>query len=212
MQNRIFKTILVLVAISVCNLIFVHHLLHAADKDWSFNLFYGQLTQSHFEEIFYTASELEERDILGVSVRREFLHLKDKLKFVPQDFYLDWEAVLAHKWGDWKGDDRHYQDIAASINLRYEFDREQWLPIKNFSFGNGLSYLTKDAGYEKKVTLNNKKSRLLNYMMVDLGFRVPFVRDWEWLLRVHHRSGVYGLFNGVQGGSNYITTGLRYRF
>ncbi len=212
MENRILKTIFVLVGISVCNLVLMHNVLHATDKDWSFNLFYGQLTQSHFEEIFYSASELEERQILGVSIRKELFHLNDKFNFVPKDLYLDWEAVLAHKWGDWKGDDRQYQDVVASINLRYEFDRDQWFPIKNFSFGNGLSYLTEDAEYEKKVILNNKKSRLLNYMMVDLGFRVPFVRHWEWLLRVHHRSGVYGLFNGVKGGSNYITSGLRYRF
>jgi hypothetical protein len=32
------------------------------------------------------------------------------------------------------------------------------------------------------------------------------------VVRVHHRSGVWGLFNGVGRGSNVLVGGVRYRF
>jgi len=32
------------------------------------------------------------------------------------------------------------------------------------------------------------------------------------VIRWHHRSGVYGLFNGIHGGSNVVTGGIRLRF
>ncbi len=32
------------------------------------------------------------------------------------------------------------------------------------------------------------------------------------IYRIHHRSGVFGLFGGVKGASDFYLLGLRYRF
>jgi hypothetical protein len=48
--------------------------------------------------------------------------------------------------------------------------------------------------------------------MVELAFAPPSQPNWSVFLRVHHRSGVHGLFNGVSGGSNFLALGVRYGF
>ena len=57
----------------------------------------------------------------------------------------------------------------------------------------------------------NKKYRLLNYN----AYEISLLDDNEQssiFLRIHHRSGVYGLIAPEHVGSNFITTGLRYYF
>ena len=55
-------------------------------------------------------------------------------------------------------------------------------------------------------------------MQVEVVFALPERQDWELVFRYHHRSGggaIFGdtlLFNGVTGGANFATAGLRYRF
>ncbi|WP_155890787.1 hypothetical protein [Desulfuromonas sp. TF] len=41
---------------------------------------------------------------------------------------------------------------------------------------------------------------------------LPRVPRWRLSARIHHRSGVFGLFDGVRGGSNFMGLGVTYRF
>jgi len=40
------------------------------------------------------------------------------------------------------------------------------------------------------------------YVLVELSFSLPQVLKWSLVWRIHHSSEVFGLFNGVHGGSN----------
>jgi hypothetical protein len=55
------------------------------------------------------------------------------------------------------------------------------------------------------------RSHLLHYLSPEIAIALPHRRQHELVLRVHHRSGVYGTFNGVRGGSDVIAIGYRYR-
>jgi hypothetical protein len=59
---------------------------------------------------------------------------------------------------------------------------------------------------------NPNGSKLLHYFSPEFTFADPNHRDWEFVVRYHHRSGVMGLFNSVWGGSNIVTGGVRHRF
>jgi hypothetical protein len=52
----------------------------------------------------------------------------------------------------------------------------------------------------------------LHYFSPEITFALPEHKEHELLIRYHHRSGVFGTFNGVWGGSNVLTMGYRYRF
>ena len=57
-----------------------------------------------------------------------------------------------------------------------------------------------------------KTSKLLHYFSPEVTFAHPNYPNHEVVIRYHHRSGVFGLFGGVWGGSNVIAAGYRHRF
>jgi hypothetical protein len=99
--------------------------------------------------------------------------------------------------------------------LRFDgFPWNHWIHT-TAAIGTGLSYVTKvsdvelDAGADRGAP---KGSKLLFYLAPEITFAHPDHRDWELVARFHHRSGVFGTFNGVWGGSNVVTGGIRHRF
>jgi hypothetical protein len=123
---------------------------------------------------------------------------------------------------------RHYLRLEAEGQVVKHFDLMnhfevnalvvlRWLPFPwdryldtSFAVGEGLSYATRDPAIE--VEKHGRTSQLLNYLLFELAFCLPQHPRWDYFLRVHHRSGVFGLFDGVSGGSNLVGAGFRYRF
>jgi hypothetical protein len=56
------------------------------------------------------------------------------------------------------------------------------------------------------------ESKVLHYFSPEITFALPDYANNELVLRWHHRSGVFGLFDGVRGGSNVVALGLRHRW
>lgn len=80
------------------------------------------------------------------------------------------------------------------------------------ALGEGLSYADEVPPLEAASTTNVGATRLLNYILFETTFAPPQVEDWSLVVRVHHRSGVFGLFNDVEGGSNIIAAGIKLRY
>jgi hypothetical protein len=62
---------------------------------------------------------------------------------------------------------------------------------------------------ERRDPDNSDAAALLHYVMLEASFGLPNSR-WSVVARVHHRSGIFGLFS--HSGSNVLSAGLRYRF
>jgi hypothetical protein len=73
----------------------------------------------------------------------------------------------------------------------------------------GFSYATGISDWERQNSGDNKGSRLLQFLVVELTFASSEHSRGEAFVRVHHRSGDYGLFDGSSGGSNYLAVGYR---
>jgi hypothetical protein len=76
----------------------------------------------------------------------------------------------------------------------------------------GPSYATGISQTEKDKSGNDKGNRWLNFFAPELTFADPDNPELEFVFRLHHRSGIFGVYEGVDGGSTFISTGLRYRF
>lgn len=81
----------------------------------------------------------------------------------------------------------------------------------SFAVGEGLSYASETPAFEEKDH-GEKTNAFLNYLMFEFAFALPQCPRWSLVTRIHHRSGIYGLFNGVYGASNAIGLGIRYHF
>lgn len=118
--------------------------------------------------------------------------------------------------------------IAGNITLRngknehviYEFDPSiqfrwanfPWNDYVNTSFmlAEGMSYDTAIPSVEKKQKSNTK--HLLNFMVVEVTAACPHHPRLQFVGRIHHRSGAYGLYQAGNTGSNDLTLGIRYLF
>jgi hypothetical protein len=74
----------------------------------------------------------------------------------------------------------------------------------------GLSLATQVDTAERNG--NRAGSVFLNYFSPEITLSIPQYEQYELLFSIHHRSGLYGLFNNVDGGSQFGTLGLRVRF
>jgi hypothetical protein len=82
----------------------------------------------------------------------------------------------------------------------------------SFAIGEGLSYATRVPTIEADNTRDGETRNLLNYLMFEATFALPSHPKWELALRVHHRSGVFGLYKARNSGSTAVGLGIRYRF
>ncbi len=119
--------------------------------------------------------------------------------------YLDWEVEI--QGGRHFGEQNHGETVAVMIARWQRLPWDRWLDT-SIALGQGLSYATRRPELERSGGTN----RLLNYLLVEASFVVPGTRNWEIFSRLHHRSGVFGLYDGAEGGSNVLGIGLRTRF
>lgn len=80
----------------------------------------------------------------------------------------------------------------------------------SFAIGEGVSYASSVPAIEKRQ--NDDTKRLLNYLMFEATFAHPEHPRLQYVLRVHHRSGAYGLYHAGNTGSNDVGIGIRYLF
>lgn len=59
---------------------------------------------------------------------------------------------------------------------------------------------------------NHKGRKLLHYFAPELTFADPDNKNLETVTRLHHRSGVFRLFNGVNGGSTFLSVRIHRHF
>lgn len=128
-------------------------------------------------------------------------------KFARTGPYIGWEVegqMVKHF-----GRQDHFEYNALVIA---RWDRFPWnhRVLMTLAVGEGLSWATRKP--ELEIEDDEPASQLLNYLLFEVTVRPSPESRWYWSGRIHHRSGIYGLFNGVHGGSNFIGMGLGYRF
>ncbi len=110
------------------------------------------------------------------------------------------------------GMQEHFEVNAVAVARWMDFPWDHWIDTR-IAFGEGLSYAFRTPPLEPRKNPDAERSaRLLNYLLAEVEAVVPRLPQWSIFVRVHHRSGVFGAFGKVRGGSNFIGTGIRYYF
>ncbi len=192
-----------IVLIGCCILILSNNSVAAqnkSDKEWFVSLYTGQFSNTAFNEIIRFNTQFESSHIVVASLGKELGIYRDKIG-------MEWEGQVA-----WHSGKQSHGEINASYTLR-------WLPFiwdhyldTSFAFGNGLSYATSDPELEIRESDDNDTNQLLYYFLVEMAFVIPRHEQYDFFVRIHHRSSVFGAIGGITAGSNFIGVGLRYRF
>ena len=164
------------------------------------SVYVGRYSQDTLLQVFTETLDLnfDDRDYVGVIAVSSVLKSPTKSR--------SWE--LEAQFG------KHFNGQShAEINLAV-FHRWRQFPWNRgvrtiMAIGGGLSYAFEDPPLEAANRSNDGTTRLQFY----LGLEATLA--WEhfsFLLRIHHRSTVAGLFGGVDSGSNYLSLGGSYRY
>ena len=170
----------------------------SAQKDWAVTLYLGKLTDG---ELFETATfnfKFEDAYFIDAGLSRRLYTYRNY-------FNLEVEGQIAKHFGD---QDQWEFDLVSYFRwLLFPWDK--YLDT-SFAVGAGVSYVTSTPKVEAEHY--RKTSQLLGALMFEFAFSLPQVPEWSLVTSIHHRSGAFGLFNGVHGASNAWAVGLRYSF
>jgi hypothetical protein len=169
-----------------------------AGKDWAVTVFGAYQLRGDIWQTFYAPDFQTSYGFAALAVSRKFYSLSRHI-----DLELEGQAIK-HIAG------QYHEEFNALFVARWlTFPWNRSLPT-TFAVGNGLSYATQTAKWEKE--LHGRASQFLNCMIYELAFAFPHAPRWSVVWRVHHRSGIFGLFSDIEGASNAMGLGLKYRF
>ena len=168
-----------------------------ADGRWYVTGYAGVMAQNKFSSVVRLDADLQNDVLVGVGIGREFAAIGDALRF-------EWEAnVAVHE--DPFGT---VGDFRFMLGARWtSFPWNAWLST-TFAVMTGPSYLTGKSAYEIR---KGQTERFTNGMAFELTFAPPEREDLRGVLRIHHRSPLFGEA-GTASPSDAVTLGLQYRF
>ncbi len=168
-------------------------------RDNAIFVYGGEWTDTRFVEILQLDTDFQDSYLGTVGLSRTFHRFNRHLD-------LEGEANLTRHWGK-----QDHFELNAALNLRWNtFPWDRFVDT-SLAYGLGPSYAFGRPYIEERR--RRPVSRLLVFMVTEVTAGPPaqWESPWEALVRIHHRSGAFGAVSDA-GGSNFITTGLRYRF
>lgn len=96
--------------------------------------------------------------------------------------------------------------------MQFRWENFPWdkYVVNTYAIGWGVSYDSRVSTWEKQDSDNSK--RLLNYLMFETTLAAPEYPRLQLVLRLHHRSGAFGLYGADNTSSNFVGAGVRYLF
>lgn len=169
-----------------------------ADYPWAVSLYGGVYTDDGLLDIFsFDASWANDNNVVVAALSREVYRYKQYLSF-------ELEGQVGRHFGD---DLSHWEFVGLGMGRWHPFPWDDVVDT-SFALGAGLSYYTEISQIENDD--EDDAQRLLVYLAYELTFGLPRYPRWDLMLRIHHRSGMWGLVG--EGSSNYGCIGLRYAF
>lgn len=141
----------------------------------------------------------DNQKLAGVAVGREIARVYD------DKVGIEIEGQVMRHWGKqdlWEG-------VGAGLVRWHPLPWDKWVE-SSVAAGAGVSHMSEISEIEQQR--NRKQARTIGYLVFEVTAAPVREAPWDGVLRWHHRSGGYGTFNGVTGGSNYLVLGARRHF
>jgi len=170
----------------------------AAEGDWGLTVYGARLTDGDLDNTATFRFDFEDAYLLAAALSRRVYTCRDLL-----DFELEGQVAKHFDEQD------HWEFNALGISRWLPFPWDNYIDT-SFAMGLGISYATETPEIEKQN--HSDTNQFLAILLFEVAFALPDVPQWDVVARIHHRSGAFGLFNGVTGASNAWGVGMRYNF
>lgn len=187
-MRRALATVLALIAFAK----FAVSDSHAKSARQSVTFYGGPATRRYMSQIFFQGNVSVEGAMLGLAYDR-------RLADLGSGFTLETEIEVTHFFMS-----RPYSSVAGGLGLRYDTSRWTKQP-SSFAFYSGPSYADDPARSE------GKSGRFLEYVAVEFASAIE-ESQWEGVIRMYHRSGVFGLYGLHADTGSMLGIGIRRRF
>lgn len=168
------------------------------DHAWALSVFGGEGTERNLSDTIENlfAFEGSSDRIVAVAGSREIARFRDQLA-------IEAELMYGYHYGR-----ETYHEVGGAAYLRWlDFPWNDHV-VTTFAVGLGPSWTTIYPELERQDDPDNR-SRLLNQFNLELTAALPRWPDTALLVRLQHRSGVFGTLGGVWDASNFLVIGLR---
>jgi hypothetical protein len=172
---------------------------------WALSLYSGLVTDGNIFQALALASGFEPAGFIDLKVSNELL--AHRLSPSQPERVLSFDLDVGV--GRHVGEQDHVEFTAALVARWHPFIWDDVVET-SIAIAQGVSYTTSIPNIEARRWYNT--AQLLNHMFYEATFSLSEVPEWGLIARLHHRSGVWGLYSGVSGASNVALFGVRYRF
>ena len=162
-----------------------------APEPWSLEAQFGALNDSHWSETVFLPHQtsLTGDGLAGVGVARRVADLGAGLS-LEVGFLFNYRS--------------EERGLEFALPVALAFDRFPWrdrLPTR-LRLAFGPSFTTRIGDVERRRD-DGDGSRILSMFNPEIAFGAPNAPEWSVFFRLHHRSGAFGLIDGIQDGSTY---------
>lgn len=172
------------------------------DRDWSVLFYHGRTARTIFVRLLrFAPPNHYGTSITSIEVDKPLHSLWN------QRVRIEFAMNLTRRWQG-----NHQRDfLEANVFIMVRWMRFPWSRFleTSIALGEGIS-LAEEVPYIEQVDHRNEgMSRFLNFLTYEITLSPPKCNRISAVYRLHHRSGMFGLVNGVVGGSNVTAFGLR---
>jgi hypothetical protein len=174
----------------------------ATPYDWAATGYVAWASGDQLGDMLFFQAELSNNKIWVAALTRRIL-----------TFYKDVDWEVEGQIGKQGGGDSGMRNWEFNALSSLRWNRFIWDKYVDTSLaaGLGLSYATEEPAFE--IEEHGSTNKLLAYILVELAFTPPKYPRWAAVIRIHHRSSAYGTFeDDIQGASNSLGAGIKYRF
>jgi outer membrane protein len=185
-----------------------------AQDEYSFRVAFGKASTKDLGEIIRFDSDIHPDNLSVLALDAGYL-LKKEIFELPLDLYIKGGLGYFHE-GSTPRSDVYETTIYVKVYYNIDFLENR----VRLGLGEGLSYTSDVLWTEEQEAIaeSEEYAQFLNYLDLSIDFDLGKLVGYKpleetyigWTIK--HRSGILGLFNGVDGGSNYNTISIEKNF
>lgn len=205
--SRFFINLLILAFCATCYAQYSPAEENNTEYPWAVMFYAGETTQNTLGQVFSGDINSNGNALYSLELSHQ-LSKTNPFRHFLQPFVGTVEVV---------GNVTYRHDILGPIYefnpyLSFRWNHFPWnkVILTSLALGEGISYDTRPPTIEQRNS--DQTQHTLNYLMFEVTAALPQYPQWELISRIHHRSGVFGLYGAGNNGSTAIGLGLRYHF
>ena len=169
------------------------------NQGWYLTLYRAQLSGDKLVETLTLQADLDEEFwFWALAVGKQIHRYSDDVTFELEGQFVDHHGRQDHN---------EYNAVFVVRWQNFSWDNH----VKTtFAVGEGISYASEVPVIEEEN--HDRATQWLDYLLFEATLAAPKEENWRFVVRVHHRSGVFGAISDVKGASNAIGRGVRYDF